>query len=63
MSKNAVVRRPQQLNLFRPQPKIPIWNLLPVEAKQEVKTLLARLFRQHRAGRLEIQRQQEARDE
>jgi len=63
MNRKPTLCRPTQLSLFRPQPKIPNWRVLPVDTRREVKVLLALLLREHRAARLEIDRRQEASNE
>ncbi len=41
-----------QLDIFRPQPEGPDWRTLPEGNRREAVELLARLLREHHAGRL-----------
>ncbi len=63
MTKIPVRRRPTQLTLFHPRSKPPLWNSLPKDAKQRVKSLLARLLQEHISNRLADQSGQEGPDE
>ena len=63
MTKQPIRCRSTQLNLFRPRPKVPTWRALPVEVKKRVSSLLARMLREHQAGRLEVRNGRAVRDE
>ena len=54
---------PAQLHLFRPQPKIPAWKTLPVDSRQRVTSLVARMLREHRARLLGTRSGREEPDE
>lgn len=41
-----------QLNLFRPLSSAPLWIGLPVEVREQVLKLLAKLLRHHREAQL-----------
>jgi acyl-CoA reductase-like NAD-dependent aldehyde dehydrogenase len=56
-------RSVDQLGLFHPRPSTPRWADLPVEARQQVLSLLARLLRSHRRALLVERLGREMRDE
>ena len=63
MTKIQIRRRLNQLHLFRPRPKVPTWKTLPVDVRQKVTSLVARMLREHRAGLLGIRSKREGPDE
>ena len=48
MNKTPIRRGRIQLNLFRSRPQAPAWSTLPSDTRRKVKSLLARLLREHR---------------
>ena len=56
-------QRASQLNLFHPLTKLPRWELLPAEIRQQVLRLLVRLLREHWARSHAGEPARELRDE
>lgn len=58
-------RRPRavQLELFRPPPQTPTWQMLPPEIRTRATVLLARMLHEHLAGRPGANGKEEATNE
>ena len=39
---------PEQLDLFRPRPQVPIWEDLPEDHREEITSVLGKMLRRYR---------------
>ena len=60
---SPIQRSHAQLNLLEKRPTRPHWKSLPSEKKREVLRLLAELLLRHESGALDVDQEDEVRDD
>jgi hypothetical protein len=54
MKRPLTLRHVDQLGLFHPPLKTPVWHALPAEVRQRTAALLTRMLRRHRVAHLAL---------